>query len=189
MNWRMLGNLLAIGRATVIDDTGDLQELQVTEKAYGSGFTDRILDKVRRVTEFGFTSVPPIEAEVVMLRFSGDRGGSVVVATSHRPSRPRGLKPGDTAIYDVRGAILKFTEAGQVLDCAGLPLLIQNASKITLDSPEVDMTGDLKVAGNILLETGGTAIDVKALHDAYNAHKHSGVQTGSGSTGTTDHTA
>jgi len=189
MSWGTLANLLGVGRATVVDDTGELQELQVNEKAYGSGFADRILDKVRRLTEFGFTSVPPVDAEVVMLRFGADRGASVVIATSHRPSRPRNLKPGDTAVYDVRGAILKFTETGTLLDCAGLPLVIQNASKITLDSPEIDITGDLKVVGNIVLETGGTSIDVKALHDAYNAHKHTGVQTGDGSTGTTDQTA
>ena len=188
MNPRLLANIFGLGRISLADDTDELQQLQITEKAYGTGFIDRILDKVRRLTEFGFTSVPPVDAEAVMMRFGADRGGSVVIATSHRPSRPRNLKPGDTAVYDVRGAILKFTDTGTILDCAGLPLVIQNASKITLDSPEIDITGDLKVGGNIVLETNGTSIDVKALHDAYNAHKHTGVQTGAGSTGITDQT-
>ena len=187
MSGHWLANLLGIGRAKVIDDTGDLQLMQVTEGAAGSGFADRVLDKVKRLTEFGFSSVPPIDSEVVMIRRGGDRACSLVIATSHRPSRPKNLKPGDVALYDVRGAIIKLTEHGLEIDCAGLEAKLTNCSKVTLDAPDVVLTGTLHVAGEITAMTGGSAVGLGALRDAYNAHHHTGVTTGSGSTGGTDH--
>lgn len=201
MDWQALANIVGIGRATAVDDTGQLQLVQVTEGATGSGFADRITDKVTRTAEFGFSSSPPLESEVVMLRVAADRSGSIIISTSHRPSRPTGLQPGDTALYDVRGAIIKLSAAGMTIDAAGLPIVIQNASKITLDSPEVEMTGkltvagditasgDINVAGNVTERTSATPISLGTLRDAYEAHKHTGVQTGSGSTGATDHPA
>ncbi len=185
---RAIQNLLGIGRASTIDDSGDLQKIQVTEGAAGSGFADRVTDNVPRVTEFVFSSVPPEDAEVLVIRRGGDRAAPLIIATSHRPSRPKGLKPGDAAIYDVRGAIFKFTEEGPVLDCAGLELVIQNASKITFDCPEVEFTGRVKVAQTITGLSAGEAVEIGALRDAYNAHKHTGVTTGTGISGQTDTT-
>lgn len=187
MSWNRLANLIGIGRMTTVDDGGDLQLMQVTEGAAGSGFVDRVLDKVRRVTDFGFSSVPPHGSEVIMIRRGGDRSCSIVIGTSHRPSRPKGLQPGDTAIYDVRGAIIKLTVAGIEVDGAGHEIKVTNASKVTLDAPDVVLTGTLHVAGEITALTGGSAVALGALRDAYNAHHHSGVTTGAGSTGMTDH--
>lgn len=184
---RMFANLLGIGRATTIDDTGELQLLQVTEGAAGTGFADRVLDKVRRATEFGFGSVPPIDSEVVMIRRGADRACSLVIATSHRPSRPRNLKPGDTVIYDVRGAKVTLTETGIAVDGAGLEVKVTNTPKVTLDAADVVLTGTLHVDGEITALVGGTSVSLGALRDAYNAHHHTGVQTGSDSSGATDH--
>lgn len=186
-----LANLIGIGRVTLLDDTGELQELQVTEGANGQGFADRVIDKIRRVSEFGFASAPPLGSEALMLRRGGDRSRSMVIGTSHRPSRPRDLKPGDSGIYDVRGAKVMLTADGLVIDCAGLPAVIQNASTITLkaetsvriEAPTVECTGD------IVSRADGAQVSLNALRDAYAAHKHTAVQTGTGVSGLTDHTA
>ncbi|MFC0683100.1 phage baseplate assembly protein V [Novosphingobium clariflavum] len=196
---QFLANLMGIGRATTIDDSGELQLMQVTEGAAGSGFADRVTDNVRRVTEFGFGSVPPIDSEVVMLRRGADRSCSLIMGTSHRPSRPRDLQPGDTIIYDVRGAKVKLSADGIEVDAAGLEIMVSNASKATLDVPDVYLTGNLHVAGDIDTEgdfaaagaitglTGGTAIELGALRDAYNDHGHTGISTGTATSGKTDH--
>ena len=115
-----LRDLIGIGRVTLADDTGQVQELQITEGAAGQGFADRVLDKVRRVGEFGFASVPPLGSEALLLRRLGQRALSIVIGTSHRPSRPTGLQPGDTGIYDVRGAKVMLTAEGLLTRLEGV---------------------------------------------------------------------
>lgn len=170
---RAIANLVGIGRVTLADDSGELQTVQVTEGAAGSGFTDRIIDKVRRVMEFGFTSVPPLGAEALMLRRSGERSRSIVIGTSHRPSRLNGLQPGDTAIYDVRGAKVQMTSDGLLIDCAGLPAVVRNFTALTVQ-------GDLHVTGDVVSRSAGTPVSLNGLRGAYNLHKH-------GTTPITDH--
>lgn len=199
--------MVGVGLVTQADDSGEIQSLQITQGAAGSGFMDRVLDKVRHVFSFGFASVPPIGSVVAFLCRGGDRSNAMAFAIHHVASRPRGLQPGDSAMYDVRGVTLKFMADGPVLDCAGLPLIIRNASKLTIDVPEVELTGtltvqgaftaqadatiegDLSVAGTVTGLTGGHAIELGALRDKYDAHKHSGVTIGTGATGPTDSTA
>lgn len=186
----LLANLFGIGRATIVKDDGDLQLLQVTEGATGTGFQDRVSDNVPRVAEFGFASAPPIDAEVLMLNRGGQRSQAIAIATSHRPSRPKNLEPGDAGIYDVRGAKVMLTADGLVIDCAGLPAVIQNASTVTLRvSSKVRVEGDLEVTGDLRSRADATPVSLNSLRDAYHAHKHTGVQTGSGSSGLTDHDA
>lgn len=175
-------NLLGIGRATLADDSGELQLLQVTEGSSGKGVGDRITDKVRRICEFGFTSVPPMGAEVLVACRNGQRSTPMVLATSHRPSRPRNLQPGDSALYDVRGARVQLTAAGLVIDCAGLPAVIRNFSTLTV-------MGDLHVTGDVISRSTGAAVSLNGLRDAYHAHGHTQVKAGTDTSGTTDHDA
>lgn len=189
-----LRNLFGIGSVTLTDDTGDMQTVQVTERTAGHGIADRIMDKVRRVAEFGFASVPPIGSEALVARRNGERAQSMVIGTNHRASRPRNLQPGDTCLYDVRGAKVQLTANGLLIDCAGLPAVLQNCptvtitatEKILLDAPLTECTGNFKA--DKLLTGDGTPIELGTLRDAYNAHKHTGVATGTASSGTTDHT-
>lgn len=166
MNW---WNLLGIGHATQVDDSGEIQLVQVTEHAKGQGFADRITDKVRRITEFGFASNPPLQSEVLVLRRGGDRSQSQIIATSHRSSRIKNLQPGDVVVYDVRGAYVKFTASGIIIDGAGQPMTIQNVGTVTIH-------GDLKVTGEVTAKSGGTEVKLST-------HLHSGVQAGSAKTG------
>ncbi|WCT78675.1 phage baseplate assembly protein domain-containing protein [Novosphingobium humi] len=172
-------NIAGIGSVSGADDTGEVQKLQVTEKAAGSGFMARVLDKVSRLFAFGFTSVPPLGSEVLMLRLGGDRNCSIAISTDHRASRPKGLQPGDSAMYDVRGIIIKMTSDGLEISAAGLPIVIHNASKLTLDVPEVECTGTLKAAGEITALTGANEVALGALRDTYNGHDHGGIVRGS----------
>lgn len=176
-------SMLRLGRVTIVDDSGPVRRLQIEEGDYPGG--KRVIDKVPHVQEFGFASVPPIGSEVMLAAPCGDRSQTVAVGTNHQPSRLRDQQPGDSGIYDVRGAKVQLTAAGLLIDCAGLPAVIQNASTVTIDAPMVHVTGDLKVDGTL---TGdGITIELGALRDAYNAHHHTGVKAGSDTSGTTDH--
>lgn len=177
-------NMIGLGSATLVDDTGDHQLVQVTEGAIGTGYKPRIIDKVLRLSEFGFSSNPPLGSQVTMVRRNGERGASVIVATHHIPSRPKNLKPGDAILYDVRGAHVLLTDAGIEIDAAGLDVTVKNAANISLqattkvriDAPDVECTGNLKV--DKLLTGDGTPVELGALRDAYNSHTHGGVKSG-----------
>jgi phage baseplate assembly protein V len=140
-------NLLGIGHVTQVDDSQEIQRIQVTEKAQGTGFADRVTDKVRRIMEFGFTSVPPLETEVLVLRRDGDRSQAMVVGTSHRPSRIKNLEAGDTVLYDVRGSIVKLIQAGVLIESAG-KVTIQDSrgSVIRLDAAGITIDSANNVA-------------------------------------------
>jgi phage gp45-like len=171
MGW--LANLIGIGQATVVDDSGDLQLLQVTERAAGKGFADRVTDRVMRLTEFGFSSAPPIGAEVMVIRRGADRAQPMVIATSHRPSRRKNLQPGEVIIYNADGSYVWIKNSGIVIDGGGQPITVQN--------------GDLHVVGDVVSRSSGTPVSLNGLRDAYDLHKHTGVSTGTGLSGLPDH--
>lgn len=180
---RALAMLFGIGRVSLADDDGEMQLLQVTEHSYGKGPGDRVLDRIRRITEFGFSSVPPIDSEALLVRRNGERIQSIVIGTSHRPSRPRGLEAGDTCLYDVRGRMVTLGANGIVIDAAGSQVTITNASKVRIEADLLEVTGD------VVSRADGASVSLNGLRDAYAAHKHGGVSSGTASTGTTDHPA
>lgn len=175
---RALIGIFGVGRVTGRDDAGDLQTLQITQGAIGEGFSDRILDKVKRFSQFGFGSVPPDDSDAIMLHRGGERSQSFVIATEHRPSRPKSMKPGDVVMYDVRGAKVQLTENGLLIDAAGLAVKVTNTSGVRVE-------GDISVTGDVTIQVDGHAISLAGFVTAYNAHKHS---VSGSSTGTNDHT-
>lgn len=183
---KRIAHMLGIGRIRTVDDSGALQLVQVDHGALADG--DRITDKVPRLVQFGMVSHPPAGSEVIILRVAGNRSTGVALATNHQPSRLRNLNAGDSALHDVRGAYLWLTEDGPVIDAAGLDIVIRNAATVTIvasdkvriEAPRLEVTGD------VVSRCDDDPVSLNTLHDAYNAHRHGGVQAGSSSTETTD---
>lgn len=173
-------NMVRLGRVTGVDDTGPLQHLQITETAPGPDGSAAVVDNVGALGLFGLASVPPLKTDVLVVRLFGGRSLTIAIATNHQPSRLRDLSPGDSALYDQRGAFLKMTAEGPVLDCAGLALRIRNFSTF-------DVEGDVRATGDFVSRSAGDPVSLNALADAYDAHKHPGVQAGAGTSGPTDH--
>ena len=150
-------HLVSFGRITVLNDTGPIQTLQVQERP-GSDGTPSLTDGVLHVVHFGFTSSPPIGAEVVLVRPWGNRTITIALGTNHQPSRRKNLKPGDTAVYDVRGAYMWWQAGGLVVDGAGLPMTIQNVGALKV-------VGDLQVTGDVIAGYDGSAVSLtKHMH-------------------------
>ena len=178
-----LGRLFSFGRVTSVDDSGDAQVLQITQGVQGkANFTQRVLEKIYRVSQFGIASVPPLDAGALMIHLNGDRSQTFVISTHHASSRLKDLQPGDSALYDVRGALIKLSADGLGSDCAGKRARIHNFSTLTVE-------GDLHVTGDVVSRSSGAAVSLNGLRDAYHQHKHSGVATGSSLSGLTDHDA
>ena len=183
----VINALLRIARVKLVDDAGPIQRLQIDEGDLGSFGGRRIIDKVPHFLQFGFASSPPLDSEVMLAAPAGDRTQTIALGSNHQPSRIKNLQPGDSCQYDVRGQIVKMTDAGLIIDCAGLAMSIRNFSLLTITGP-VRMNADLTVEGDIISDDGSSTVSVGALHRAYNAHKHAGVASGSDTSGTTDHT-
>ena len=158
-----LQQMLRVGRVKLVDESGPIGRVQIDEGDLGKSGGRRIIDKVARVAHFGFAAVPPIGSEVMLASPAGDRTQTIAIGSNHQPSRLKDLKPGDSGIYDVRGAKVTLTADGLLIDCAGLPALVQNCptitlhatEKVTVDAPLVEVLHDLTVGGDASI--AGTA--------------------------------
>lgn len=180
---RLMGPLkrrlaLMVGRAIVnlIDDGPGLQALQLEL------LQDEVRGDVERVQNYGFTSVPLPGCEAVGVAVAGSRDHVLVVAVDDRRYRLKGLPGGEVAMYTDQGDVVHIKRGGTIL--------VKAATKVRIESPLVEMTGDLDVAGNVHVG-GDVAVDggVTAQGDVVGegvslaTHTHGGVTPGPGNTG------
>lgn len=178
--WRRVYNVAGRGEIHQVDDTGKAQRVQVMFSPVETR------DGAIRATEFGFSSNPPIGSDCLTLSVGGDRDNTIVISTGHKASRPINLQPGESVLYDDQGAHVWLKRAVIEIDAAGKDVVIKNAAnatvqattKITLDTPLVECTGDVKVDGTLTATT-----DVIGGGKHLKTHLHSGVTTGGGNTG------
>ncbi len=141
--------MLARGAVTLVNAAGKLQTLQVSLLA------DESKDTVDHLEPYGFTSNPPIGAEVLVCFIEGDRSHGVAIAAADRRYRIQNLNAGEVAIYDNAGHSIKFTSTGIVI------------------------TGNVTITGNV--DTTGTLKN--NTKDVGSTHRHSGVTAGGANTG------
>ena len=98
--------LLMVGRAvlTAVKDDGGIQLIDA-ELMQGEFRTD-----IERFQDYGFTGVPPVDSEGVIVFLGGDRAHGLVLRMDSRANRLKGLKSGETAHYSQFGGYAKFTE-------------------------------------------------------------------------------
>ncbi len=100
--------IVGAGRLTLVDDTGPVQTGQVQLSAVETR------DKMPLIQHFGFQSSPPAGSDVVHLSIAGDRGRSVVIASNHQPSRPKGLARGGVRVFDQGGVQVLIGNDGTI---------------------------------------------------------------------------
>ncbi len=130
---------LMINRSVVngSDDSGTLQTLKLQVLA------DEIYERVVRFQEFGFASRPPDDSEAIVLSLCGNRENMVVIATEKRSVRFKNLGKGEMAIYTDDGTYFHLKKNGQVE--------LKTATKVTIDAPDTEIKGNLKVTGTTQL--------------------------------------
>lgn len=98
-----------------------------------------------------------------------------------------------------------LTANGLVIDCAGLPAVLRNATTVTVTAQSVVVEATnatvkasgkarvesptLEVTGDVVSRADETRVSLNDLRDAYALHKHAGVRSGTEVTGLTDHSA
>lgn len=198
--------MIAFGRITFVDDSGPVQLIQVK---FPGALAPRIVDKIPRVQDYGFSSNPPIGSEAVVVSLQGDPSKGVAVGTNNQKLRRTSLLSGESVMYDNAGQYIYISANGIFIHAHDTPVTIDGASEIlatsegpmtitaqgvvTLNAPagavingNVQILGNLGVTGDIVDLSGTNTVPVGELRTKYNAHAHTGVQTGSGTTATTN---
>jgi len=157
------------GRVTTGNDSGPVQTQQIRLGA------DEIKDDVPRLAEFGFTSMPPVGSDAVLVFIGGDRSNGAIVATGHQASRPRGLKEGETMIYTQDGKSIYLTaDGGVVIEANGQDVTVNGAINVTINATgKVRMvTPLLEVTGDIIDNAGSNSHNMAQMRSIYNGHDH-----------------
>ena len=86
---------LMVGRAVLaaVDDTLRMQTVQL------EGLSGEVLDRVERFQQYGFSSHPHPEAEVLLLAAGGIRQHPIAAAVDDRRYRPTGIEEGEVVLY------------------------------------------------------------------------------------------
>jgi phage baseplate assembly protein V len=184
--FRRVQMMFGRGRVSVVDDTGTVQKMQVRMSDWETA------DNRLRLAEFGFTSNPPVNSDVLVLHIAGDRTNGAVVATNHQPSRPKGLAPGEAMLYSQDGKSVYMTAAGGiVIEAKGQNVTVNDAANVTCNcsgvykvvapggvqfvTPMVSSTGDIQD------NSGSNTQTMAHMRSTYDIHNHNVVNVQGGS--------
>jgi len=121
---------------TLVDDSTDLQEIQV-ERLEGE-----VLDGCERVGQYGLASNPPVGTQAVVIQIGSNADHQVVIGVDDA-SRPHPLESGQTVVYDDAGTQVRLLGNGQ--------LVLVASAAVTLVAPTVAVSGNLIVTGNVTI--------------------------------------
>lgn len=143
---------MMVARAVVnlVYDGLKLQEVQL------GVMKNETREGVERFQEYGFTSHPLAGAEAVVLFVGGNRDHGLVIAVDDRRYRLKPLEAGEVAIYTDEGDYIKLGRGGTITMVA--------ATKVRIESPLVEVTGDLKD------NCDSQPNNVRQMREIYNAH-------------------
>lgn len=165
---RTIQNLLARAVVTGLNTASKCQTLQV-ELMPGEP-----KENVEHLEPYGFTSAPLTGAEGFALFPDGDRSLGVILMVADRRYRIKGLQAGEVAIYTDEGdSIILKRGKTMVLQTDNLEANTKTCAfnateKITLNSPLVEATKDVKAGGDM----SDKKSSMQALRDTYNNHDH-----------------
>lgn len=182
--YRRALNTVGRGRIKLVDDAKNVQFFQVV-------FNEALetQDNLPSVAHYGFTSNPPDDSDAIGIFVGGDRTNGVIIATNHQASRLKNLQRGEVAIFHQDGRFIKLGKDGTIVEGGNKPLDVNNvtvatikaSTKIRMETPLLEVTGQITAGGNITDAVRSMAAD----RAKYNAHTHPGVTAGGASTGTT----
>lgn len=161
------------GRVTATRDDGPLQLVQVQVS------DAETRDNVFNPGFWGFTSRPKPGAQVLVSVQAGAAGGVIIASGDIRYHFA--LSEGECAIYDDLGQSVHLTRAGIAINGGGLPIKITNAPQIRMETPLLEVTGD--ILDNCDTQSH-TAANFRQIYDSHE-HPVRNVQAG-GTTVTTD---
>lgn len=134
------------------------------------GLSGETQPDIEVMQHFGFTSTPPDGTQAIVLPLGGRTSASVIIATEHAAHRLKLDNRGEAAIYTDDGTWVYLKRGGQVH--------IKAATRVLLECPLTQTTGDLLVGGNVdavgeitdRIESGGSSM--ADSREVFNDHTH-----------------
>lgn len=120
------------------------------------------LFEVPRLQEYGFTSRPYRGAEGALLMFDDSNG--LVLAVDDKRYRLKNLAHGDVALYDNEGTKIHIKRGGNIHIVA--------ATKIIIDTPLAEFSGDINAKGNIKDRIDDDGFSMQDMRNLHNNHDH-----------------
>ncbi len=170
-----LGNklrlMVARGIVKLIKDSAKIQELQVQL------LEGEVRGQGERFQNYGFTSHPKPGAEAIVVMVGGDRSHPVILVVDDRRYRLKNMNEGEVAIYTDEGDYIWIKRNGNIA--------VKASTQVNVECPSVNMTGNLNVEGNITCDNNVSDENgsMNEMRGVYNTHKHTGIQTGGGTSG------
>lgn len=157
---RAIANMAARATVALVNSAGRIQRVQMRLL---NGEAKQSLDHFEA---YGLTSNPHPGAEGLALFLAGDRSHGVVINIGDRRYRLTSLAPGEVALYDDLGQKVHLTRTGIVIDGAGLPMLLTNTPLVRMETPQLEVTGEIKDR----CDTDGRTMS--GMRSIYNSHTH-----------------
>lgn len=151
-----VGMMVARAVIKTVDDTTKMQLVQASLLA------GELRDKVEHFQPYGHTSVPFDGAEAVIIFAGGNREHGLCVVVDDRRYRLTGMEPGEVALYDDQGQVVRLKRDG---------IVIETEHKVTVTAPQVVVDSD-----NIIL--GGTSGGAKVARIGDHVNVGSGSSAG-----------
>ncbi len=143
---RMMNNTARATLATTSDDEGS-QKHQVQLLA------DEVKDNIEHFQPFGFSSIAPAGSETAVIFMGGNRDHGISFGSDNKKYRPKGGANGDTVVYDINGNIVNLTASQIIIQHSAEVTVI--APKTIIESPDIELNGNVKVQGSLSYGTGG----------------------------------
>lgn len=161
---RPLHNRIASGIARafvhLVENSPKLQTLQL-EILKGE-----IRDPVEHFQPYGFEAVPLAGSEALVVFVANSRDHPIAVAVSDRRSRPTDGVAGMVGIYDDQGQTVRIYRDR---------IELESSTKIVVNSPLLECSGDITAGGDVSDSTGKT---LDGLRVAYDLHTHVSASPG-----------
>lgn len=108
-------------------------------------------DGIPVAQHYGVASRPQVGADAIVVFPGGDRSRGIVIAFNDRRYQID-LSPGEVALHDDQGQIIRIGRAGISIDGGGKQVSITNTPKVLMDTPLVEVTGDVKIGSRTFNE-------------------------------------
>ena len=130
--WRRLQLLFSVGRSSRVS----------RDMVQASLFVDDTPPPMMHVEPYGLSYFPPSGGEVYCLFPNGDRSQGMVIVHGHKQYR-MSLEQGEIALHDDVGNHVHIQRGGIIE--------VKASAKVIADTPLVDATGDVHIAGNLVV--------------------------------------